>query len=179
MAVQKLFAVMLGGNPPGSGVEVHDVVFAVGSSIEATEAQLRSAWFAGGKPPHVDSWIELSVVDGARVSLTTDPASGEGPELWHVNLGYYEAGDASFMEGHENLFVVAADAEAAKARAKSLARRAPAERLHTDALIKVSDRLAALGSAYRVQLTPAEPGEPKRAHDGYQPFPLGGGGGDE
>ncbi len=170
MTANKLFAVMLGGNPPGAGVEVHDVVFTVGPTIEATREQMLAAWFAGGKAPHVDSWMELDIVDGARITLTTE-TSGTGPDLWHVNLGYYEAGNAGFAEGHENLFVVASDADEAKARAKRLARRAPAERLHTDAIHRVSDRLAALASPFRVKVVKtAEAGEPV-AHDGYQPFP--------
>jgi len=167
----KLFAVMLGGNPPGTGIEVHDVVFTVGETIEDTWGQMLAAWFADGKAPHVDSWMELSVVDGARIIPTTD-APGAGPDLWHVNLGHYEAGEAGFHEGHENLFVVARDAAEAKARAKRLARRAPPERTHTDAINKVSDRLAAAGSPFRVEVvSTGEAGEPV-ARDGYQPFPA-------
>ncbi|OIO01562.1 MAG: hypothetical protein AUJ49_07485 [Desulfovibrionaceae bacterium CG1_02_65_16] len=181
MEENKLFAVLLGGNPPGTGVEVHDVVFTVGPTLEATRWQMLAAWFAGGPAPHIDSWMELDVVDGARIALTTDvlttdPAPG-GRDLWHVYLGYYEPGDAGFVEGHESLFVVAADAAEAKARAKRLARRAPAERLHTDALRRVSDRLAGLGLPYRVAISetgaPDETGQRAKpaAHDGYQPFP--------
>ena len=39
----KLFAVMLGGNPTGAGIEIHDVVFTVGPTIEATQEQMLSA----------------------------------------------------------------------------------------------------------------------------------------
>lgn len=173
MADNKLFAVMLGGNPPGAGVEVHDVVFTVGPTIEATYDQMLAAWFADGRPPHIDSWMELAVVDGSRIALTTAAGAGNGQDLWHVNLGYYEAGEAGFVEGHENLFVVAPDADAAKARAKQLARRAPVERLHTDAINKVSDRLAAAGSPFRVEIAEiAAAATELAAHDGYQPFPA-------
>lgn len=166
----RLFAVMLGGNPTGAGVEMHDVVFAVGATIEATHEQLLSAWFADGKPPHIDSWIELNVVDGARVILATEDSPPGAPDLWHVNLGYYETGNASFVEGHENLFVVAANADAAKARAKRLARRAPVAQLHTDAIHRVSDRLAAFGSPFRVRVVNSDEDVVPIAHDGYRPF---------
>lgn len=166
----KLFAVMLGGNPSGAGVEVHDVVFAVGNTLEATREQLRASWFAGGKPPHVDSWMMLDVVDGMRIVPADAPVVVGAPDLWHVNLGYYEKGDASFFEGHENLFVIATSADEAKVKAKQKATRAPRERLHTDALHRVSDRLAALGSPYRIQLA-GDAGETQAvAHDGYLPF---------
>ena len=169
----KLFAVMLGGNPPGAGVEVHDVVFVVGSTLESTREQLRAAWFAGGKPPHVDSWMVLDVVDGMRIVPADTPVAPGAPDLWHVNLGYYETGDASFFEGHENLFVIASSADEAKTKAKQKATRAPRDRMHTDALNRVSDRLAALGSPYRIQLTQlaGSAGEAQAvAHDGYLPI---------
>ena len=166
----KLFAVMLGGNPTGAGIEIHDVVFTVGPTIEATQEQMLSAWFADGKAPHIDSWMELDVVDGARILLTTETSPHEALGLWHVNLGYYETGDASFVEGHENLFVVAANAAEAKARAKRLARRAPAERLHTDAIHRVSDRLAAFGSPYRVRVVKSDEEGVPIARNGYIPF---------
>jgi Domain of Unknown Function (DUF1543) len=166
----RLFAVMLGGNPTGAGVEIHDVVFTVGPTIEATPEQMLAAWFADGKAPHMDSWMELDVVDGARIILTTENSPPAALDLWHVNLGYYETGNASFIEGHENLFVVAANADEAKARAKRLASRAPVDRLHTDAIHRVSDRLAAFGSPYRVTVTKSnEVGRPI-AHDGYRSF---------
>ncbi|MCE1230063.1 MAG: DUF1543 domain-containing protein [Firmicutes bacterium] len=166
----KLFAVLLGGNPPGSGTEVHDVVFAVGERIEDTYDQLRAAWFAPGKAPHIDSWMELEVVDRARIVLATEPMEPGQPDLWHVHLGFYEAGTHVFQEGHENRFVVAADAAAAKVRAKQLANRTSIQSLHTDAINRVSDRLAAAGSDFRVRLISTEEVETPVAHDGYRPF---------
>lgn len=166
----KLFAVMLGGNPPGTGIEVHDVVFTVGPTVDATRDQMLAAWFAGGRPPHIDSWMELEIVDGARILVTEETAGVGEPDLWHVNLGYYEAGAAGFFEGHENLFVVAASADEAKAEAKKSARRAPIEKLHTDAVNRVSDRLARAGSPFRVKVrVTGEAGTPL-ARDGYQPL---------
>lgn len=166
----RLFAVMLGGNPNGAGVEVHDVVFTVGPTIEATHDQMLSAWFADGKAPHIDSWMELDVVDGARIVLSTENSPPDALDLWHVNLGYYEPGNASFVEGHENLFVIAASADGAKARAKCLATHAPVDRLHTDAIHRVSDRLAAFGSPFRVRVVTSNDEVTPVAHDGYRPF---------
>ncbi|MGB8601713.1 MAG: DUF1543 domain-containing protein [Rhizomicrobium sp.] len=178
MAENKLFAVMLGGSPIGTGIEVHDVVFTVGPTIEDTWKQMLAAWFADGPAPHIDSWIELNIVDGMQVTLTTEPlneALQADPDLWHVNLGYYEPGSAGFIEGHENLFVVASGAAEAKKRAKMRARRAPTESLHTDAVCTVSDRLKALASPFRICLATADetvtgPQKAPVAHDGYQPF---------
>lgn len=170
MNENRLFAVMLGGNPTGAGIEVHDVVFAVGTAIESIQEQLLAAWFGDGKAPHIDSWMALDVVDGARIALATESVPHDAPDLWHVNLGYYEAGDASFIEGHENLFVIASSADEAKATAKRRATRAPVERLHTDAIHRVSDRLAALGSPYRVKVIIGQGEGRLTPHDGYRPL---------
>ena len=41
-----LFIVMLGGRHARANTEVHDVVLAVGDSLEETYPQLKQAWFA-------------------------------------------------------------------------------------------------------------------------------------
>ena len=41
----KLFAVYLGGRAPKCNTELHDVVFAVGASIEDTYDRLLELWF--------------------------------------------------------------------------------------------------------------------------------------
>jgi hypothetical protein len=60
----KLFAVYLGGRAPKCNTELHDVVFTVGASIEDTYLRLVELWFGSPERVHIDSWIELSVVDG-------------------------------------------------------------------------------------------------------------------
>ena len=171
MEALKLFAVLLGGNPTGAGVEVHDVVFAVGPSIEAVGDQLRAAWFDKGGTPHIDSWMVLDTVDGAGIEVATVAAAEGEPDLWHVYLGFYEAGAGCFGEGHESVFVIARNADEAKRRAKAQAARPSRTSLHTDALHRVSDRLAAWGSPYRVRIgdSPASDKAPQ-IHDGYLPF---------
>ena len=166
-----LFAVLLGGNPTGTGVEVHDVVFAIGPSIEAVGDQLLAAWFDRGSQPHIDSWMVLDVVDGANIEVATTAAATGELDLWHVYLGFYEAGPGSFGEGHESVFIVARSAEEAKRRAKAQAARSSRTSLHTDALHRVSDRLAAYGSPYRVRIGDATVSDKApQIHDGYLPF---------
>ena len=48
-----LFVVMLGGKHPRAKIEVHDVVFAIADSLEATYPQLRQGWF--GSPAGLGS----------------------------------------------------------------------------------------------------------------------------
>lgn len=110
----KLFAIYVGGEHPGANIEVHDVRFIAAETIDATYAALRDQWW--GKPGslHVDCWAEITRADGYEVSLRPEPFAG--PErLYYVNLGGYDG--VTFAEQHRNVFVVASDLKAAKARA--------------------------------------------------------------
>ena len=114
----KLFAIYIGGEHPGANIEVHDIRFVAAETIEATYAALVAQWW--GKPGslHIDCWSEIGQADGYEVSLRPEPF--EGPEqLYYVNLGGYDG--VAFAEQHRNVFVVAEDLTAAKARAIKLA----------------------------------------------------------
>ena len=110
---QKLYAVYLGGRAPKANTELHDVVFATGAGIEETYSQLLDKWFGDPVGLHLDSWLELDVVDGYRISLSDTP-SPAGEKLFFVNLGAY---DDSFTELHAIGFYVAAGAPQARERA--------------------------------------------------------------
>ena len=84
----KLFAVHLGGTAPGANTELHDVVFATGNAIEDTYEQLLEKWFGSPNGLHIDSWVELDVVDGRRVTLSPEPDTGS-EKLFFINLGAY------------------------------------------------------------------------------------------
>ncbi len=112
----KLLAVYLGGRAPKCNTELHDVVFVVGSSIEATYEQLLDRWFGDPLQMHIDSWMALEVVDQYRVTLRREPAT-QPEKLFFVNLGAYRPGE--FTELHANLVLVAEDREQAKQRASA------------------------------------------------------------
>ncbi len=115
----KLFVVMLGGTHPRARVELHDVVFAFGDTLESTWPQLREQWFGDARGAHVDSWMEVDGVEGWQVRFSATPASVNSPKLFFINLGGYEAG--VFGESHAYLLVVARDAAEAKAKGKAQA----------------------------------------------------------
>ena len=50
-----LFIVMLGGRHARANTEVHDVVLAVGDSLEDVYPQLKNAWFGEQKGLHIDA----------------------------------------------------------------------------------------------------------------------------
>ncbi|HEY0267276.1 MAG TPA: DUF1543 domain-containing protein, partial [Rhizomicrobium sp.] len=132
----KLFAVYLGGRAPKANTELHDVVFAVGARIEDTYTQLLDKWFGDPVGLHLDSWLELDVVDGYRVSLADAPSPA--PEkLWFVNLGAYR--DGAFTELHAMGFYVAATAPEARARALAEHFQSGVTEIHKDDLHDVDD----------------------------------------
>ncbi|MGE3318500.1 MAG: DUF1543 domain-containing protein [Candidatus Berkiella sp.] len=113
-----LYAVLLGGRAPGCHIELHDVVFVVGPSLEDCYPHLVNKWFGGlTKSLHIDSSVELKYVDGYEVVITQGPAKEYEQKLYFANFGGYQPG--IFGEMHEVNFYVAPSRTDALARAKS------------------------------------------------------------
>jgi hypothetical protein len=115
----KLYAVMLGGRAKGCNIELHDVVFVIGDSLEALYPQLVNKWFGiKEKKLHIDSTVELKYVDGHEIIINqeNDEAKIE-KQLYFANFGGYKPG--IFGELHEMSFYVASNRTEALARAKT------------------------------------------------------------
>ena len=163
----KLFAVYLGGRAPKANTELHDMVFVVGETIEDTYTQLLDKWFGTPGGLHLDSWLELDVVDGWRIGLVPNPAP-QPEKLFFVNLGAY---DDSFTELHATGFYVAATAEEAKKRAKASLLKC-AQTIHKDDLHEVDDCIA-LDSVegLGIVLTHTGEGSSQKPNNGYHVIP--------
>ncbi|MGO3029569.1 DUF1543 domain-containing protein [Pseudomonas helleri] len=133
-----LFVVMLGGKHPRAKIEVHDVVFAIADSLEATYPQLRQGWFGNPAGLHIDAWMRVDGVDGWKVELSPLAPLPGSPRLYFINLGGYEAN--TFGEAHHYLLVVAQDKNQAKSRARQHMLK-HWQQAHTDALLDVDDCL--------------------------------------
>ncbi|HEX3798744.1 MAG TPA: DUF1543 domain-containing protein [Verrucomicrobiae bacterium] len=165
---KKLLAVYLGGRADRCNTELHDVVFVVGESIEATYHQLMDQWFGDPLRLHIDSWMELNLVDEHRISLTANPGASE-KKLYFINLGAYQPGE--FTELHANAFLVASSATEAKQRAKSHLLRG-ALSVHTDDLYDVDDCLEiAEVSGLHIQLEPTSEAAVLNPQNGYHIIP--------
>ena len=134
----RLFVVMLGGRQARANTEVHDVVFAIGPTIEQTYAQLRQQWFGEAVGLHLDSWMTVDGVEDWQVRLSQDAPAADAPRLFFVNLGGYVEGQ--FGEDHRYLLVVAADAVEAKRKALAQA-QSQWIKPHRDALLEVDSCL--------------------------------------
>lgn len=164
----KLFAVYLGGRVRKCNTELHDVVFAIGDTIESTYEQLMDLWFGNPRRVHLDSWIDLQIVDGHRIVLRRElPAAG--PKLYFVNLGAYLPGQ--FTELHANAFVVAGSVAEVKTRAKRELLHGT-QQLHTDDLFELDDCLEITEvGGYHVHLEPTTDTQPFEPNNGYHVIP--------
>lgn len=133
-----LYVVMLGGKHPRAKIEVHDIAFAAGDTLEDTYEQLRQSWFGSPAGLHIDAWMAVDGVHEWKVELSTVSSPPDSPRLYFINLGGYES--RTFGEIHQYLLVVANDRRDAMAQAKK--RVLPHWKLsHTDGVLDVDDCL--------------------------------------
>jgi len=111
----KLFAVVLGGRADGCNVELHDLVFVVGDSLEETYPQLVKKWFGNPKRLHIDSTAELKYVDHHEIKLSKEKPT-QDKKLFCVNFGAYKPDH--FGETHEIDFYVGSSKAEILTRAK-------------------------------------------------------------
>ncbi len=138
-----LFIVMLGGRHARANTEVHDVVLAVGDSLEEVYPQLKNAWFGEQKGLHIDAWAQIYGVafEGKNYQIQfTDAAPNQADQkLYLLNLGGYDAGE--FGELHRYVLVVAQNAMVAKQRGKAYFAQ-HWQKQHTDRVLDVDDCIA-------------------------------------
>ena len=118
MESKKLFAVYLGGRADRCNIELHDVVFVIGTSIEDTYPMLVKKWFGDPCHVHIDSYMHLQYVDGFEIELVKEQSEGDSSKkLYFINLGAYKP--CEFTEYHQSAFYVAESSPEAVRRAKS------------------------------------------------------------
>jgi hypothetical protein len=164
----KLFAVYLGGRAPRCNTELHDVVFVAGPSVPARYHQLMDKWFGNPLRLHVDSWLELKVVDGHAVTLSRRPPTGP-KKLFFINLGAYLPN--LFTEVHANAFVVAESELEVKRRAKRDLLRGHYA-VHTDDLYDIDDCLEISEvDGFHIHLQPTRRTQAFAPNNGYHIIP--------
>lgn len=138
-----LFMVMLGGRHARANTEVHDVVMAVGDTLEEVYPQLKQAWFGEAQGLHIDAWAKLFGVNSQgqnyQIHFTDAAPQPDDLKLYLINLGGYNASE--FGELHRYEFVVAPNAVVAKQLGKQFIDR-QWQKAHTDRVIDIDDCLA-------------------------------------
>ena len=157
MSTPQLFLVVLGGRTATSHIELHDVRFVAGASVDDTLPELRRQWFGKREGLHLDSYMAVRAIDGWAVSLRREPAVPQPERLWFVNLGAYRPD--SLAELHHVELVVAEPPQAAKEAGKRQWLNGALHQ-HKDDLCAVDDCLAIEqlellgGERWHVQLVP-------------------------
>ncbi len=164
----KLYAVFLGGRAKKCNTELHDVVFTCGNKIEETYFDLISKWFGIPDRLHIDSWVELSYIDGYKITLS-QLKNNSNKKLYFINLGGYEP--KKFEELHESKFMVGRDKKNIKRRAKE-SMLVGLEQVHTDDLYDVDDciEINKVSNLY-VNLIESKIKKELRFNNGYLPIP--------
>jgi hypothetical protein len=111
--------VLVGCRPEGRLTEQHDVFFGIGQSLKSLVPQVNSFWPEARGKWHVDSWREVTAVDGFRVEIGTEDAPAAATRLYFVNLGGYRPGD--FEEYHYKMLAASPDMAGAVKRSKATA----------------------------------------------------------
>ena len=119
-----LFIVVLGGRSLKSNIEIHDVRWVLGKTIEDTFPELRKQWLGKKSGLHIDSYKSIKYVDGYEIVLSKSNKDSlnvtrkEYLSLWFVNLGGYNP--KKMYEEHEFNLIVAKKAIEAKRKAKKI-----------------------------------------------------------
>jgi len=117
-----LFIVVLGGRSLRSNIEIHDVRWVIGESLEDTFPELREQWLGKISGLHIDSYKCIKYVDGYEIIISkSNQVKSNSPKkedltLWFVNLGGYNP--KKMYEEHEFHLIVANKAIEAKKKAK-------------------------------------------------------------
>ena len=117
-----LFIVVLGGRSLKGNIEIHDVRWVLGGSIEDTFPELRKQWLGKESGLHIDSYKCIKYVDGYKIVLSKSKKRSlispkkEDLSLWFVNLGGYNP--TKMYEEHQFNLIVAKKAIEAKRKAK-------------------------------------------------------------
>jgi len=88
----------VGGRCKNSNIELHDVRFSVGETIDACYDDLRRQWWGDPESLHLDCWGAVDQADGFDVEVTTEATGADGESLFFVNMGGYDPG--AFAAGH-------------------------------------------------------------------------------
>lgn len=166
----KLFYFYIGGDAPGSLVELHDVRFVIAPDLQSCFPQLKKNWWGIPESLHLDCWGELTSADGHNIHLRATPPAADADKLYFLNLGGYTADE--FSELHKNILIVAP--RESKARAQALKTILHWDAHHKDAEFEVEKIFsvdnAMQGSGLYIHLEKTDNPKPFTFSYGYKPI---------
>lgn len=170
MNTNKLFAFYLGGSHPEANIEMHNMQFALGINIEDCFEQLVSDWYKDSTSVHIDSWAELSIVNGYNIEVVEKQTqkSDDSPKLFMVHMGAVLEG---FFEEVHHTEIVAAKTESkalVKVRNNILKLYPNWKDIHRDILFDLDD-IINLSNKFNLKITKSEnPEQTYKVHNIYK-----------
>lgn len=127
-----LYMIGIGGKTPYSNIEVHDIQFLVGETIEDTHDELCNRWY--GETVHLDSHQVINKIDGYELIISKEEV--ESPlKCFMVYVGGYQPNHLE--EIHKvGLFVATTDKEARAKASNTLFGHNKNE--HIDSIVEIN-----------------------------------------
>ena len=153
---------------PKCNTELHDVVFVVGTSIEATYEQLMEKWFGDPLRLHIDSWSTLNSAPSMAIAFALRQPSAATRTLLYQPVCTVRASSPSCTPTPFWLWRNEQEVKALAERGLLVG----AETVHTDDLFDLDYCLPIESvDGYHVQLEPAGETVPLSPHSGYHIIP--------
>lgn len=111
--MKQLYMVALGGKTEQANIEVHDIQFVIGETIEETFEILVGQWYGIKKKLHMDSYQLIEGVGNYTIEIMekASEVEEENEEIYLVNIGGYNP--SSLLEIHRvGLFAAKSPGEA-------------------------------------------------------------------
>jgi len=149
--MMKLFMISLGGKAKKANIEVHDVQFAIGDTIEAVVPLIKANWYGLGLKLHMDSYKEINGVKGYEIQVSEEIQQND-KKLYFAYLGGYQK--ESTQEVHDVRLLMAGSAQEAKANGTKDGRFTYAQP-HVDSVVDVEKKmLTPEGESYFLKFNP-------------------------
>lgn len=151
--MKKLFMISLGGKVKNANIEVHDVQFAIGDSIEEVIPLIKANWYGIGLKLHMDSYKEIKGIKGWKIQVSEEVEKND-KKLYFAYLGGYQV--ESTQEVHDVRLLLADSTLGAKANAAKDGRFTYAQP-HVDSVVDVEKKmLRPDGESYYLKLIPCD-----------------------
>lgn len=132
--MKNLYMIGIGGKTNQSNIEVHDIQFLIGDSIEATYDCLRDKWYGIENSLHMDSYLSVKGVVGYEICIKEAENKSE-EALYLVTFGGTQTD--VFQELHCYELVVATSEKEARKKAMGQVEHS-LENLHVDNIVKIN-----------------------------------------
>jgi len=137
----------IGGKTDKSNIEVHDIQFLIGDTIESCHESLRNNWYGNEKSLHMDSYVSVKGVQGYEIKVDEKENTSD-LNLFLVTFGGYTPDVFEELHCYE-LVVASRDKEARSIAMKLVSHKL--KNIHVDNIVKIDKDLT--GSTYDLHFT--------------------------